>query len=58
MKDTLKYGAWYIGEGLRPYVQYQFWHEDYDGATDSGDSRCGTADTIDEAKKQIDEFGE
>ena len=34
---------------------YDFSHEDYDGAPDSGDARCGAARTMEEAKELIDE---
>jgi hypothetical protein len=35
---------------------YSFAHVDYDGAPDSNDRRCGTAQTIAEAKQLIDEL--
>jgi hypothetical protein len=34
---------------------WQFAHEDYDGAPDSGDHRIGTAPSLEEAKAGIDE---
>ena len=37
---------------------YSFAHMDYDGAPDSNDCRCGTAQTIEEAKQLIDELEE
>ncbi len=37
---------------------YSFVHMDYDGAPDSNDRRCGTAQTIVEAKQLIDELEE
>ena len=38
--------------------QYNYVHNDYDGAPDAGDSRCGVARTVQEAKDQIDERDE
>lgn len=37
---------------------FVYTHEDYDGAPDANDSRCGSAKSIDEAKKAIDEYYE
>lgn len=34
---------------------YDYAHEDYDGAPDSGDHRCGNASSLAEAKALIDE---
>ena len=34
---------------------YDFCHEDYDGAPDSGDHRCGNGRSITDCKSQIDE---
>ena len=35
---------------------YDFVHEDYDGAPDSGDNRCGSGHSIKDCKQQIDEI--
>lgn len=35
--------------------EYDFVHDSYDGAEDAGDNRCGVANTVEEAKEQIDE---
>lgn len=35
---------------------YAFEHDDFDGAEDSNDTRCGHAATVDEAKTEIDEY--
>lgn len=35
--------------------QYDYVHDDYDGAEDAGDNRCGQANTVEEAKAEIDE---
>lgn len=33
---------------------WQFWHDDYDGAGDANDNRCGSAGSLDDAKLEID----
>ena len=35
--------------------QYDYVHDDYDGAEDAGDNRFGIAHTVEEAKQLIDE---
>lgn len=35
---------------------YDWWHEDYDGAPDSRDIRCGTAESAEDARRQIEEI--
>jgi len=35
---------------------WDFSHEDFDGAPDSGDNRCGTAETLADACEQIDDI--
>lgn len=35
---------------------FDFWHDDYDGAPDSGDNRCGTAESVEDALEQIREI--
>lgn len=35
---------------------YDFAHEDYDGAPDSGDHRCGNGASVEDCKEQIDEI--
>ena len=39
-------------------LDYDFAHNDYDGAEDSGDERIGSADSIEHAKRQIDAIEE
>lgn len=36
--------------------QYDFCHDDYDGAFDAGDNRCGQAHSIEEAEREIDQI--
>lgn len=35
-------------------INFQFVHDDFDGAEDSGDHRCGYGDTEQSCKEQID----
>lgn len=53
---------WY--KGYRIYLsdlytthgyEFEYVHNDYDGAPDSGDNRCGLARSIEAAKAEIDE---
>jgi hypothetical protein len=37
-------------------ADWQFAHQDFDGAPDSGDQRSGTAASLDDARRQIDEM--
>lgn len=56
--NTIKYGSWSIAYNPPPIpvrvCDFQFWHDDYDGAPDANDNRCGTAATLDAAKAEID----
>lgn len=38
--------------------QFDWSHDDYDGAFDANDNRCGVAETVEDAKQQIDELEE
>lgn len=35
---------------------YDFWHDGYDGAIDSGDIRIGTGGSVEDCMKKIDEL--
>ena len=37
-------------------ADWQFVHEDYDGAEDSGDHRCGYGSSEEDCRRQIDEM--
>ena len=56
----LHYGAYHIWLDPPPIptraFDWTFAHEDYDGAPDSGDTRCGFASSIADAVRQIDEI--
>ena len=41
---------------LSDHGGYSYVHEDYDGAEDGHDHRCGMVRTLDEAKAEIDEL--
>lgn len=36
--------------------EYEYSHDDFDGAPDARDNRCGYARTVDAAKQEIDEL--
>ena len=52
------HGRWriYLSDFDHPETQYAYSHDDYDGAEDANDSRCGHARSIEHAKQQIDEW--
>jgi len=60
--NTLHYRGYHIRHdftakpALRSPVTYA--HQDYDGAPDSNDHRCGLAKTLPEAIRDIDELEE
>lgn len=35
--------------------EYEYVHDDYDGADDANDNRCGYGRTVEDCKKEIDE---
>jgi hypothetical protein len=55
--NPIKYRGWEISLTQNPYQDgYDYAHESFDGAPDSGDDRCGFARTVAEAKTEIDEY--
>ena len=52
-----KHGEWWVEYNPKPIPSrkhdYDFWHEDYDGP---GDTRCGTASSVEECKAEIAEI--
>lgn len=50
---------WYRGfriyKSWSGFVNWEYVHDDYDGAEDARDNRCGYGQTIDECKAEIDE---
>lgn len=59
-RDCIPYGRWWIKFDPPPIpvrsCDWQFWHDDYDGAPDAGDARRGTAGSLAEACELIDEW--
>lgn len=55
---TLRYGDWHIQYNPPPIpvrnCDWQFWHDDYDGAPDAFDNRHGSAASPEDAKMEID----
>jgi hypothetical protein len=53
------YRGWLISFDPPPIptrnCDWQFWHDDFDGAPDANDSRCGSAGSLEAAKAEIDE---
>jgi hypothetical protein len=56
----MKYRGYTISHEPKPIpdrsADFDFSHEDFDGAPDSGDNRCGTAGSIEDACEQIDDI--
>lgn len=52
----IKYKNYTIKNAIEswPYAKYEFMHEDYDGAPDAYDFRCGTASSVEQCKYLID----
>lgn len=48
--NEYRYGPWHIADAgwLRPSprVDVDWWHDDFDGAPDAVDNRCGSAETL------------
>lgn len=54
--NPINYKKFRIYTSMTGFVKYEFSHEDYDGAPDAHDKRCGTANSIEEAIDQIIEL--
>ena len=48
----------YLSDGHLGQQQFTFCHDDFDGADDSNDNRCGDAESEQDAKNQIDDMEE
>ncbi|HEY9219508.1 MAG TPA: hypothetical protein VIO94_15785 [Phenylobacterium sp.] len=52
------YRGWWIDYDPPPIptrnCDWQFWHDDFDGAPDGNDNRCGSAASLEDAKAEID----
>lgn len=57
---VVNYGPWRIYFDPPPIptrnCDWQFYHEDFDGAPDSGDRRCGSASSFAAALNECDEM--
>lgn len=57
--NPIWYGKWRIFVGEPQYGKqfaYQYLHDDFDGAEDANDYRCGHAATVDECRAEIDDY--
>jgi len=52
--NPIWYRDYRIHIGDTCFANYVFAHDDYDGADDAADSRCGYAQSVDECKRLID----
>jgi hypothetical protein len=54
------YGPWRISYQPKPIpttaCDYDWWHDDFDGAPDAGDNRCGTAGSMEACIVEIHEW--
>ncbi len=62
MNQRLRYGSYTIVYAPPPIPMrthdWAFWHNDFDGAADANDARCGTAKSVDACKAEIDAIEE
>lgn len=54
--NPIWHGKWRIFHSHTHFYDFAFCHDDYDGAEDAKDDRCGYANTVEEAKAEIDEW--
>jgi hypothetical protein len=58
--DVTTYGKWTIYYDPPPIpdrsCDFHFYHDDYDGAEDANDNRCGHGSSIEDCMKQIDDL--
>ena len=56
----ISYRDWWVAYDPPPIpvrtMDWTFWHDDFDGAPDSCDSRCGHAASLEAAKAEIDDW--
>lgn len=61
MRTIVKYREFEISPSLVSYAPEHDWsysHQDFDGAPDANDNRCGHAGSVEEAMAEIDEWHE
>lgn len=58
--NPIKVGSWNInlGPGLDPICDFEFWHDDFDGAPDANDKRCGYGPSEQNCREQIADWCE
>lgn len=60
LKLPLRYGEWHITHSVKPIpwrcFDYEFYHDGFDGAPDSGDTRCGSGMSVQDCLNQIDQI--
>lgn len=57
--DDIVYREFHIGRSMVSYMPATDWtysHDDYDGAPDANDTRCGHASSPEAAKDEIDDW--
>lgn len=52
--NPIWHGKWRIYVSGHGMFNYEFVHDDYDGADDSNDGRCGYGKSVEECKHEID----
>jgi hypothetical protein len=59
-RERFRYGCWTIYFDPPPIPDrshdWHFYHDDYDGAEDAHDDRCGDGPSVEDCKRQIDEL--
>ncbi|API59552.1 hypothetical protein BSL82_09685 [Tardibacter chloracetimidivorans] len=59
---SMRYGDWHIEYNPPPVpfrsADWQFWHDDFDGAEDACDNRYGHAGSIEDAMNDIDDMAD
>jgi hypothetical protein len=61
MRDRIPHRGYWIRFNPKPVpasmgVDWDWWHDDFDGAPDSNDRRCGCSASLEASKADIDEM--
>lgn len=60
VENKITYRGYHIRHDPPPIpvrcADWQWWHDDYDGAPDGNDNRCGHSASLEQAKADIDEM--
>ncbi len=54
--NPIEYKKFKIYHSMNGYFKFDYTHDDYDGAPDSNDKRCGSANSFEEVIDQINEL--